>query len=197
MFLINKTERSGLYPERPVWSPLSFKLPVPLGLAIVLLTGNMAEGTRLCRANPGPLLFRHDAIGLCPILHLVDVFLLLVQPVCFSLVRLPTRNSLIDPLFLIRLALIDHGCFGLGKGHPGHQQRHPTDCKQYPRHRDLLSGEKLRPLVPTNTQVRYWLTLLQPPKRRYDKPDGGRARRSVGHHTVSSVEPSFQPRLLG
>ena len=33
--------------------------------------------------------------------------------------------------------------------------------------------------------------LLQPPIRRYDKPDGGRARRSVGQHTVSSMLPSF------
>jgi len=33
--------------------------------------------------------------------------------------------------------------------------------------------------------------LLQPPIRRYDKPDGGRARRSVGQHTVSSMPPSL------
>jgi hypothetical protein len=33
--------------------------------------------------------------------------------------------------------------------------------------------------------------LLQPPIRRYDKPDGGRARRSVSQHTVSSMLPSF------
>ena len=33
--------------------------------------------------------------------------------------------------------------------------------------------------------------LLQPPIRGYDKPDGGRARRSVGQHTVSSMPPSL------
>ena len=33
--------------------------------------------------------------------------------------------------------------------------------------------------------------LLQPPIRRCDKPDGGRARRSVGQHTVSSRPPSL------
>ena len=33
--------------------------------------------------------------------------------------------------------------------------------------------------------------LLHPPIRRYDKPDGGRARRSVSQHTVSSMLPSF------
>ena len=32
--------------------------------------------------------------------------------------------------------------------------------------------------------------LLQPPIRRYDTPVGGRARRSVGQHTVSSMPPS-------
>ena len=33
--------------------------------------------------------------------------------------------------------------------------------------------------------------LLQPPIRRCDKPVGGRARRSVGQHTVSSMPPSL------
>ena len=33
--------------------------------------------------------------------------------------------------------------------------------------------------------------LLQPPIRHCDKPDGGRARRSVGQHTVSSIPPSL------
>jgi hypothetical protein len=31
--------------------------------------------------------------------------------------------------------------------------------------------------------------LLQPPIPRYDKPDGGWARRLVGQHTVSSMPP--------
>jgi len=42
MFLINKTGRSGYDPERPVYSPHSFELPVPLALTIVLLAYNMA-----------------------------------------------------------------------------------------------------------------------------------------------------------
>ena len=33
--------------------------------------------------------------------------------------------------------------------------------------------------------------LLQPPIRRYDKPGGGQARRSVGQHTVSSMPLSL------
>src|SRR6267378_3834742 len=33
--------------------------------------------------------------------------------------------------------------------------------------------------------------LLHPPIRRCDKPDGGRARHSVGQHTVSSMPPSL------
>ena len=33
--------------------------------------------------------------------------------------------------------------------------------------------------------------LLQPPICRYDKPDGGRARRSVSQHTVSRMPPSL------
>ena len=38
--------------------------------------------------------------------------------------------------------------------------------------------------------------LLQPPIRRYDEPDGGRARRSVGQHTVSSMPPSLAGSAL-
>jgi hypothetical protein len=34
---------------------------------------------------------------------------------------MPTRNPLVDPLFLIRLPLIDPECFALGQGHAGHQ----------------------------------------------------------------------------
>jgi hypothetical protein len=42
--------------------------------------------------------------------------------------------------------------------------------------------------------------LLQPSIRHYDKPDGGRARRSVGQHTVSSMPSSLaapRARLAG
>jgi len=35
--------------------------------------------------------------------------------------------------------------------------------------------------------------LLQPPGRRYDKPDGGRARHSVGQHTI---QVCFSPARL-
>jgi len=128
MFLINKTGRSGYNPERPVQTPHSFELPVPLPLAIVLLVSDMARGAILCRDNPGTLLFRHDAIGLCPAFHLVDVFLLLIQPVCFSLVQLPTRNPLIDPLFLIRLPLIDDRRIRLGKHQPVDAEYQSADC---------------------------------------------------------------------
>jgi hypothetical protein len=38
--------------------------------------------------------------------------------------------------------------------------------------------------------------LLQPPIRRYDKPDGGRARRSVSQHTVSSMPCIFSTDRL-
>jgi len=103
---------------------------VPLPLAIVLLAGDMARGAILCRDNPGTLLFRHDAIGLCPVFHLVDVFLLLIQPVCFSLVQLPTRNPLIDPLFLIRLPLIDDRRIRLGKRRSVDAEYQSADCKR-------------------------------------------------------------------
>ena len=110
---------------------------MPLALAVVLLAGNMARGAILCCANLGSLPFRHDTIGLCPIFHLVHVFLPLVQPVCFSLVQLPVRSPLIDPLILLRLPLIDHRRFCLGKDHSGHQHGHRTDCEQHPLHPDL------------------------------------------------------------
>ena len=70
----------------------------------------MACSAILCRGNPGPLFFRHDGIGLCPGLHLIDLFLLLVQ--------LLTRNPLINPLMLICLPLIQQSCVDLGKATP-------------------------------------------------------------------------------
>lgn len=94
---------------------------MPLTLAVVFLVRDMARGPILRRTNPGSLPFRHDTIGLCPVFHLVHLFLLLVQPVCFSLVQLPARSPPIDPLILIRLPLIDHRRFCLGKDHFGHQ----------------------------------------------------------------------------
>jgi hypothetical protein len=130
MFLINKTGRSGYDPERPVLSSASFQLPMRLALAVVFLASNMVRGTILCRADPGPFPFRHDTIGHCPVFYLIHMFLLPIQPVRFSLVQLPTRNPLINPLILIRLALIDHRHFCLGKGHSTHHQRHRTDREQ-------------------------------------------------------------------
>jgi hypothetical protein len=128
MILINKMGRSGYDPERPVWSPLSFKLPMPLALAIVLLAGDMARRAMLCRANPGSLSFRHNAIGLCPVFHLVDAFLLPVQPVCFSLVQLPALNPLIDPLLLIGLPFIDDRRIRLRVSYAAHQDGHHRNC---------------------------------------------------------------------
>lgn len=101
-----------------------------LALAVVFLASNMVRGPILCRADPGPFSFRHNTIGHCPVFHLVHMFLLPVQPVPFSLIQLPARNPLIDPLILIRLALINHRRFCLGKDHSTHYQRHCTDPEQ-------------------------------------------------------------------
>ncbi len=81
---------------------------MPLALAVVFSASNMVRGAILCCADPGPFPFCHDTIGHRLVFHLVHMFLLPVQPVCFSLVQLPARNPLIDPLILIRLTLIDH-----------------------------------------------------------------------------------------
>jgi hypothetical protein len=130
LFLINKTGRSEYDPERPVLSSASFQLPMRLALAVVFLASDMVRGTILCRADPGPFPFRHHTIGHCPVFHLVHMFLLPVQPVRFSLVQLPARNPLINPLILIRLALINHRRFYLGKDYSTHHQRHRTDREQ-------------------------------------------------------------------
>ena len=130
MFRINKSRRAGYDPERPVLSSVSFQLPMRLALAVVFLASNMVRGAILCRTHPGPFPFRHGTIGLCPGFHLVHMFLLPVQPVRFSLVQLPARNPLINPLILIRLALIVHRRFCLGKDYSTHQQRHRTDREQ-------------------------------------------------------------------
>jgi hypothetical protein len=102
----------------------------------------MARSAILRRDNPGPLLFRHDAIGLCPGLHLIDLFLLRVQS--------PTRNPLIDPLFLIRLPLIQQGYVDLGKDHPGREQYYSTDREQPLLHHRLPQTWKLDPLASDN-----------------------------------------------
>ena len=82
MFLIiETTKRSGYHPKRPNESPHNRELPAPLALVYVLFSRNiMARYARLCRADPGPPQGRHDAIGLCPVLHRVDLPLLLVEP---------------------------------------------------------------------------------------------------------------------
>jgi hypothetical protein len=113
---------------------------MPLALAVVFLASDMVRGTILCRTDPGSFPFRHGTIGHCPVFHLVHMFLLPVQPVRFSLVQLPARNPLINPLILIRLPLIDHGYIGLGKSHPGHHG-HRTDREQDLLHYRLPKSE--------------------------------------------------------
>ena len=93
-------------------------------LAVVFLASNMVRGTILSRADPGPLPFRHHIIGQCPVFHLVHIFPLPPQPLRFLLIQLPARNPLINPLILIRLALINHRRFCLGKDYSTHHQRH-------------------------------------------------------------------------
>jgi hypothetical protein len=123
---------------------------MPLALAIVLLTSNVVRGTILCRTDLGPFPFRHYIIGHCPVFHLVQIFPLPAQPLRFSLVQLPARNPLINPLILIRLALINHKRFCLGKDYSTHHQRHRTDREQYLLHYRLPQVWKLGPLATDN-----------------------------------------------
>lgn len=58
--------------------------------------------------NPDPFAFRQDTIGLGVIFHPVDVFLLLVGSIRFPFIQLSAGNTLIDPLLLTGLALVDH-----------------------------------------------------------------------------------------
>lgn len=102
--VLNKTRQLGYHPERSVKVSQSFELPMPLTLAVMLLTRDRLRCASVCRDNPSPLFFRHDAIGLFFVLHLVDLFLLLVHTVCFSLAQLPVHNPLINPRLLIRSA---------------------------------------------------------------------------------------------
>lgn len=104
-------------------------LPVPHTLMIVFFALNMAQGTILSTIDPVPFLIRDHSISLRPVFHLIDMFLLLDQSIRFPLIQLTTGDPLIDPLFLVRLALIDHKCFSLCNRHPVHQQHHPTDCE--------------------------------------------------------------------
>lgn len=75
----------------------------------------------------GPLLFRHDAIGLRLALHILDILLLLIHPSGFLLSQLAAGDASFDPLLLIHLRLIDPQCVRLGIGHTAHQARHRTD----------------------------------------------------------------------
>ena len=88
---------------------------MPLTLAVMLLTRDMARCAVLGAINPGPFAFRHDPIGLRLIFHLIDMFLLLVQAIRFPLVQLTAGNPLIDPLFLIGLPLVNDWGFSLSK----------------------------------------------------------------------------------
>jgi hypothetical protein len=114
---------------------------MPLALAVVFLASNMVRGTILCRTDPGSFPFRHGTIGHCPVFHLVHMFLLPVQPVRFSLVQLPARNPLINPLILIGLPLIDHRRFCLSEDYSAHHQRHRTDREQDLLHYRLPKSE--------------------------------------------------------
>jgi len=112
-------------------------MPPALGI-IMLLTHDMAQCAVLCAINPGLFALRHDTIGLCLVFHLIDVFLLLVQSIGFTLIQLAAGNPLINPLCLIGLTLVNHRRFGLGIGHPAETKDQSTHRKQHRLHHHCL-----------------------------------------------------------
>ena len=110
-------------------------MPLPLG--IMLLTRDMARCAILSIIDSSPLSLGDRPIGLGSIFHLVNVFLLFVQSIGFTLIQLTAGNPLINPLLLIPLPLIDDRRLRLGKGHPAHA-KHQHANRQYHRlHRYL------------------------------------------------------------
>ena len=79
-------------------------------LAVVFFASNMARSPVLCLANPGPLPFRHHTVRLRPIFHLIDMLLLFIQTVRFSLIQLPALDSLIDPLLRASRTFVASAC---------------------------------------------------------------------------------------
>jgi hypothetical protein len=87
-----------------VWRCRFFALVL---LAIMLLLRNMPRGAALRRSETSSLLLGHHSIGLGLVFDGIDMVLLFVQPVRLVLAQLAAGNPLIDPPFLVGLALID------------------------------------------------------------------------------------------
>ena len=123
---------------------------MPRALSVMLFTSNVPGCLVLPMPNLAELLVRDHAIGLCFVLHVVNIILLLVQPGGFILIQLPAGNALIDALLLIGLPLVDTRRLSLSRGHPCHQQCHPTDCRQHLLHHRLLQTWKFSPVATYN-----------------------------------------------
>jgi hypothetical protein len=107
---------------------VQLELLLPVLLPVVLLPIDFLRSLVLRGVNAGPFLSRHHSIGLGFVLHVIDVALLLFQPICFMLGELTACDSLVDALLLIRLPLIDPRRLSLSIGHPGRQE-HSADHK--------------------------------------------------------------------
>lgn len=59
--------------------PKSVRMEILSLLAVVLLASDVARRTILGMLNPGAFLLRHHPVGLGLVLHVVDVFLLVIQ----------------------------------------------------------------------------------------------------------------------
>lgn len=121
-------------------------MPLPLG--IMLLTRDMARCTILGIIDSSPLSLGNRPIGLGSIFHLIDMFLLFIQSMGFTLIQLTAGSPLINSLFLVRLTLINHGRLRLRKGHPAQTKYESTSRYQNLLHWRLhrIKGEVSLPL---------------------------------------------------
>jgi len=80
---------------------------MPIALPVVLLARNVARSLILSCADPSPFPSCDDSVRLGPMLHAIDAVLLPLQTLGLSRIQLSALNSLVNPLFLIHLPLID------------------------------------------------------------------------------------------
>jgi hypothetical protein len=80
---------------------------MPFALRVVFLAADMARRAILGTFDLRSLLLRDDVVAFRPFLHLINVLLLLVQPIGLSISQLTAGDPLINPLLLVGLPLID------------------------------------------------------------------------------------------
>jgi hypothetical protein len=74
---------------------------------VVFLLGDMSRCPIQRLSDPGAFFVHDHTIGLCLVFYFVDMFLLIIQAIGFTLAKLAAGNTLINPLLLFGLSLVN------------------------------------------------------------------------------------------